>query len=65
MATSTCMKCGKTQFEVKECTPRGSSSKIQFVQCTNCGGVIGVMDFYDIGGALHQLDDKLNALLKR
>ena len=65
MATSTCIKCGKTQFELKECTPGGSSSKVQLLQCTDCGGVIGVMDVYDIGDSLHILDGKLDALLKR
>jgi len=65
MAPSTCIKCGKTQFEVKECMPGGSSSKVQLLQCTDCGGVIGIMDYYDIGGSLHLLDAKLDALLKR
>jgi len=64
MATSKCTKCGKTQFELKECTPGGSSLKVQLLQCTSCGGVIGVMDFYDIGGSLHQIDGKLDILLK-
>jgi uncharacterized Zn finger protein len=50
MAVSTCVKCGeKDQFEVvlKESIP-GTNYKLAFVQCARCGGVVGVLDYYNI-----------------
>jgi hypothetical protein len=52
MATSTCIKCGGTTFESREATPRSSPFKLAFVQCASCGGVVGVMDFHNIGEML-------------
>lgn len=64
MAISTCTKCDNTQFEVKEVTPQNSNFRLYFVQCTSCGGVIGVIDFYNIGDLIHQLADELNVPLR-
>ena len=50
MAVSTCIKCGEeNQFEVvlKESIP-GANYKLAFVQCARCGGVVGVLDYYNI-----------------
>ena len=59
MAVSTCPKCESTVFEIKEHEPRGSSFKYGFVQCAACGAVVGVMDFFNIGGMLQSLAKKL------
>jgi hypothetical protein len=59
MATSTCVKCGGSQFETKEATPKGSSFKLVFVQCAGCGGVVGVMDFYNIGQEMQEIKKAL------
>jgi hypothetical protein len=56
---STCVKCGNTSFETKEAEPQGSHYKVVFVQCTKCGGVVGVMDFFNIGSLLQTLAKKL------
>ena len=63
MAISTCTKCDNTRFEVKEVTPRNSNFKLNFVQCVDCGGVIGVIDFHNIGALIHQLAEELNVSL--
>ncbi len=55
MATPKCVKCGNTQFETKESTPKNSPFIVTFVQCASCGGVIGVMDFYNIGQELQDI----------
>jgi predicted nucleic-acid-binding Zn-ribbon protein len=59
MATSTCIKCVNEEFESKETTPRNSNFVYSFIQCTNCGDVVGVMDFYNIGNMLQQIGRKL------
>ncbi|MCK4644521.1 hypothetical protein KAU32_12920 [bacterium] len=47
MAISKCAKCGSTLFEVKDAAPQGSRFKISFVQCTSCGTVIGVLEYFN------------------
>lgn len=59
MANSTCVKCGSTSFEIMENSPSGSNFKFMFVQCSSCGGVVGVMDYYNIGKLLEILGKKL------
>ncbi len=59
MASSTCIKCGNHTFEVKEAAPRDSAYKLLFVQCSSCGGVVGVMDFSNIGAMLYKMQKKL------
>lgn len=59
MAKSTCVKCGGTEFELVETTPKKSHFVFSFVQCAQCGGVVGVMDFYNIGNVLKQIGEKL------
>jgi hypothetical protein len=62
MATSTCIKCGGTQFEVKENSPKKSNFKLLFVQCSSRGGVVGVMDFYNIGAELQTIKGALERI---
>ena len=60
MALSTCVKCGHHRFEVKEVEPNNSNYKLNFVQCTSCGGVVGVLDYSNIGSLLEALADRLH-----
>jgi predicted nucleic-acid-binding Zn-ribbon protein len=59
MATSTCVKCGGTSFEMKVNTPSGSSYKQSFIQCSKCGGVVGVTEFFNTAALIHELAKKL------
>ena len=65
MAFSTCVKCGNSTFEVAENSPRGSNFKLMFVQCSACGGVVGVMDYYNVGNMLHELAQKMGFRLSQ
>ncbi len=60
MATSSCPKCSSTSFEMKE-APRVASSayRLMFVQCTSCGSVVGVSDYYNIPSLLEKIAVKL------
>ena len=58
MAVSTCVKCGaKEQFEVvlKESIP-GTDCELAFLQCARCGGVFGVLDYYNIRQRLKDME---------
>ncbi len=65
MALSTCVKCGGTVFEVqvKEQLVLGSNFKLTFIQCASCGGVVGVMDYWNIGERLTDLAAALGVRL--
>jgi len=63
MASSTCVKCGDGHFELVEYTPKKSAFKLSFIQCSSCGGVVGVLDYYNIGEIIHKLADKLGVKL--
>ena len=62
MAWSTCPKCDNHSFELVENTPRKSSFKLMFVQCTSCGAVVGVLDYYNIGQRINELEGKIDRL---
>lgn len=59
MAYSTCVKCGSNRFEIRENTPAGSNYKLMFIQCSSCGGVVGVMDYYNIGAKIEELEKRI------
>ncbi|CAH1053998.1 hypothetical protein [Paenibacillus pseudetheri] len=61
MAQSKCLGCGGTRFEMVENSPTGSQYKLMFVQCASCGGVVGVMDYYNVG----QQNEKIKEGLKK
>jgi len=62
MAASACVKCGSTSFELKETVLVGSPWRLYFVQCSQCGGVVGVLDDQNIGGMLRQRNEALRQI---
>lgn len=65
MAQSTCIKCGSNTFEMVEREPRKSAIKCNFVQCADCGGVVGVVDYYNTAQLLYKLAAGLKIDLDR
>lgn len=65
MALSTCIKCGNNTFVLVENTPSGSDYKLSFVQCSKCGGVVGVLDYYSASELILRLAEKLNLPLDK
>ena len=62
MASSTCVKCGHTSFEVVESAISGLRFKRDFLQCGNCGGVIGVIESDNLNGRLDAIEARLKHL---
>lgn len=60
MALSSCPKCDSHSFETVLHEPSGSRFKVQFIQCSRCGCVVGTAEYYNIGNLLHKLAEKLN-----
>ena len=59
MAYSKCPSCTSTSFETSIETPKNSNFKVQFIRCSSCGTVVGVLEYYNIGALLHILAKKL------
>lgn len=64
MAMSTCVRCGNSHFEMVEQTPSGSEYVLEFIQCSKCGGVAGILDYHNVGELVLRLADKLNLDLR-
>jgi len=61
MAQSTCVKCGDYRFEVTDpVTLPNALQPVVFVQCANCGGVVGVQDSLHAPHMILKLAQKLN-----
>jgi len=48
MAQSSCAKCGSRSFETVEASPRNAEGRVSFVQCAQCGTVVGVISEEDL-----------------
>jgi len=49
MAQSQCIKCGGSKFEVVHANNlEGTTRAVLFVQCIDCGSVVGVLDFLNV-----------------
>jgi predicted nucleic-acid-binding Zn-ribbon protein len=44
MAQSKCLGCGHDQFERKRVSITGTKHQLNLVQCSKCGGAIGVLE---------------------
>ena len=51
MAKSNCIRCGKERFDFEISDLNVDGNELWFVQCSHCGGVVGVVeinhDFFD------------------
>lgn len=59
MARSSCPKCDNHSFELVQGTPTNSKFNFMYIQCSSCGAVVGVMDYYNIGAKLEIIEKKL------
>ena len=60
MATSTCPKCANTSFEcVEALNVKDLGYEHNFIQCVSCGAVVGVIERYNFGEKLKELEYKL------
>lgn len=62
MAQSTCGKCGKHNFEIKENTPENSGFKLLFVQCKSCGVPISTISFINTNTQIDGLSKQINII---
>lgn len=52
MAQSTCVKCGGHSFELQQLNVAKANFKLFAVQCADCGGVVGLQEYFNTGAQL-------------
>jgi hypothetical protein len=62
---STCVRCGGTRFEVVPAEPKNTCVKLRFIQCVNCGGVAGVLDYHPLAFLFEKLAKALGVKLPK
>lgn len=62
MASSLCGKCGNHTFELKLNEPRNSRVKVNLLQCSSCGTVAGLTDFFDTHAQFETIATQIQAL---
>ena len=60
-----CAKCDHSTFEMVENTPEGSKFQVTFIQCAQCGTVIGVQPYENIPALLHFMKDMLVEIMQK
>ena len=63
MASSTCIKCGHTTFEMAESAISGLRFKRDFLQCSKCGGVVGVIEADNLNARLDAIEERLKKIV--
>jgi predicted nucleic-acid-binding Zn-ribbon protein len=57
MAASKCPSCENKSFEMQEIQPSGSKWKYQAVQCSKCGSVVGVVEYFNVSALVSRIID--------
>jgi len=66
MAQSRCIKCGGCKFEVVHANNlEGTTRAVLFVQCTDCGSVIGVLDFLNLSVKAERVRNDLRIMVEK
>jgi uncharacterized Zn finger protein len=66
MVQSRCVKCGSNKFEVVHANNlEGTTRAVLFVQCTECGSVVGVLDFLNISVKTARVKNDIVTMLER
>lgn len=66
MAQSCCMKCGGSKFEVVHANNlEGTTRAVLFVQCTDCGSVVGVLDFLNFSVKAERVKNDLKIMAEK
>jgi hypothetical protein len=59
---SKCPCCSGTSFKIEQAAPYRSPFKLNFVQCSACQTVVGVMEYNNIGALIFAQNKAINAI---
>ena len=66
MAQSQCIKCGCRKFEVVHANNlEGTTRAVLFVQCTDCGSVVGVLDFLNVSVQAERVKNDMRIMVEK
>ncbi|WP_240985244.1 hypothetical protein [Acididesulfobacillus acetoxydans] len=66
MAESKCSVCGGSHFEVVHARAlEGTTRAVLFVQCADCGAVVGALDFVNLGVQINHMKEDLQRTLEK
>lgn len=66
MAQSRCIKCGGSKFEVVHANNlEGTTRAVLFVQCIDCGSVVGVLDFLNLSVKAERVKNDLRIMVEK
>ena len=66
MAQSRCIKCGGQKFEVVHANNLiGTTRAVLLVQCSDCGSVVGVLDFLNLSVKAERLKNDLRIMVEK
>lgn len=66
MAQSKCPACGGIRFEMVHANNvEGTNRAVLFVQCAECGVVVGALDFVNFGVQAVRVKDDLARMMER
>ncbi|MDQ7092684.1 hypothetical protein REC12_03700 [Desulfosporosinus sp. PR] len=66
MAQSRCSKCGSDKFEVVHANNlEGTTRAVLFVQCAECGSVVGALDFLNLSVKAERVKNDFQLMMER
>lgn len=66
MAESKCSACGGSRFEVVHAhNLEGTKRAVLFVQCADCGAVVGALDFVNVGVQVNHIKEDLQRTMEK
>jgi len=66
LAQSRCIKCGGQKFEVVHANNLiGTTRAVLLVQCSDCGSVVGVLDFLNLSVKAERLKNDLRIMVEK
>ena len=65
MATPNCVRCNGTAFAVEEVRVKGARFAYYAICCTECGGVVNFVEYYNISEELTHQNKALLAMAQR
>lgn len=51
--------CNGFSFRMETIEPTGSAIKVMAICCSTCGAVVGVTDYWNVGGLVKKIADRL------
>ena len=62
MSSSKCPSCSNSSFELKEINVKDSRYKLYAIQCSSCGAVVSITEYYNVGNLIEEQTKLIKSL---